>query len=180
MLNFENVDPKLLAYDRPSAKLLGFLNKHYYLSSYVQQNNNFVVFNEYFDNLNAYKANNRNSRTTRHNIVNPNITGNNRSNFANIGLNLMVNSSYPDTKMNKLKEENGLEHNNIISNIPIDNQFSNTNGSPCIANNQVGFSNYFLNGESTNYYDQIYSKKKLQLLNDYVVKEKLDRDEYVK
>lgn len=36
-------------YDKPSEKLLGFLNKYYNLKSYVPQANNFVVFNRYFD-----------------------------------------------------------------------------------------------------------------------------------
>lgn len=52
MLNFENVHPKMLAYDRPSSKFLAFLNKHYGLLDYVQQNNNYVVFNDYFQQVN--------------------------------------------------------------------------------------------------------------------------------
>jgi hypothetical protein len=50
MLKIHNLDPSKLAYDRPSAKLLGFLKKHYSLSSYVPQNNNYVIFYEYFSN----------------------------------------------------------------------------------------------------------------------------------
>jgi len=37
-----------LSYDRPSPKLLGFLGKHYNLRKYVPQNNNYVVFDDYF------------------------------------------------------------------------------------------------------------------------------------
>lgn len=48
MLNFENIKPELIAYDRPSPKFIGFLRKYYNLLNYVPQNNNFVVFNEYF------------------------------------------------------------------------------------------------------------------------------------
>lgn len=48
MLKFENIEPKMLAYDRPSSKFIGFLKKHYQLARYVPQNNNFVIFNEYF------------------------------------------------------------------------------------------------------------------------------------
>lgn len=40
---------KLLRYDRPSPKLQGFLKKHYKLSNYVAQNNNFLIFDEYFN-----------------------------------------------------------------------------------------------------------------------------------
>jgi len=48
MLKMENVHPKKLAYDRPSSKLKSFLNKHYNLRNYVQQNNNYIVFDDYF------------------------------------------------------------------------------------------------------------------------------------
>ena len=41
--------PAKLAYDRPSNKLIGFLSKHYGLKGYVPQNNNYVVFNQYWD-----------------------------------------------------------------------------------------------------------------------------------
>merc|ERR1719269_479186 len=44
----ESVVPEKLAYDRPSPKLLGFLRKHFGLSRYVPQANNFVVFDAYF------------------------------------------------------------------------------------------------------------------------------------
>lgn len=48
MLAREGALPEKLAYDRPSPKLLGFLRKHYGLSRYIPQNNNFVVFDTYF------------------------------------------------------------------------------------------------------------------------------------
>jgi hypothetical protein len=41
------------AYDRPSNKLKGFLAKHYSLRNFVRQNNNFVVFDDYFGNINS-------------------------------------------------------------------------------------------------------------------------------
>ncbi len=48
MLVCEKIQPAKLAYDRPSPKLLAFLKKHYGLVDYVPQNNNFVVYNQYF------------------------------------------------------------------------------------------------------------------------------------
>lgn len=48
MLNSENVLPSKLAYDRPSPKLIKFLQKHFSLVHYVPQNNNYVIFDEYF------------------------------------------------------------------------------------------------------------------------------------
>ena len=48
MLKEENIEPRKLAYDRPSPKLKAFLAKHYGLKSFVNQNNNFVIFDAYF------------------------------------------------------------------------------------------------------------------------------------
>ena len=42
------VEPYQLGYDRPSIKFLSFLHKHHQLSQYEAQNNNFVVFHDYF------------------------------------------------------------------------------------------------------------------------------------
>ncbi|XP_021506988.1 alpha-tubulin N-acetyltransferase 1 isoform X5 [Meriones unguiculatus] len=48
MLEKERVEPHQLAIDRPSPKLLRFLNKHYNLESTVPQVNNFVIFEGFF------------------------------------------------------------------------------------------------------------------------------------
>ena len=53
MLEHEGVRPEKLGYDRPSPKLLGFLAKHYGLKRYVPQNNNFVVYSQYFEDGNV-------------------------------------------------------------------------------------------------------------------------------
>ncbi|KAI8918282.1 touch receptor neuron protein Mec-17-domain-containing protein [Powellomyces hirtus] len=47
MLTIEMQRPGHLAYDRPSPKLTAFLKKHYGLSEYIHQPNNFVVYKEY-------------------------------------------------------------------------------------------------------------------------------------
>jgi len=48
MLRYEGTLPELIAYDRPSPKLLGFLRKHCGLSFPVPQSNNFVLFEKFF------------------------------------------------------------------------------------------------------------------------------------
>eukprot|EP00951_Prasinocladus_malaysianus_P010605 scaffold78004_cov45-Prasinocladus_malaysianus.AAC.1 len=48
MLKDAHETPVNLAYDRPSPKLLSFLSKHYGLRDFLPQNNNFVVFRQYF------------------------------------------------------------------------------------------------------------------------------------
>ena len=48
MLSREKILPRKLGIDRPSSKFLNFLQKYYGLKDYVPQNNNFVVFKDYF------------------------------------------------------------------------------------------------------------------------------------
>lgn len=48
MLAQEGLGASQLAYDRPSAKFLPFLRKHFGLSRYTPQNNNFVIFDEFY------------------------------------------------------------------------------------------------------------------------------------
>ena len=48
MLSKEKILPRKLGIDRPSSKFLNFLQKYYGLKDYVPQNNNFVVFKDYF------------------------------------------------------------------------------------------------------------------------------------
>ncbi|XP_035490139.1 general transcription factor IIH subunit 4 isoform X3 [Scophthalmus maximus] len=53
MLQHKNLEPELMAYDRPSHKFLSFLAKHYCLIHSVPQVNNFVVFEGFFLNKTA-------------------------------------------------------------------------------------------------------------------------------
>ncbi|XP_028255033.1 alpha-tubulin N-acetyltransferase 1 isoform X2 [Parambassis ranga] len=53
MLQHKNLEPVLMAYDRPSPKFLSFLAKHYCLTQSVPQVNNFVVFEGFFHNKTA-------------------------------------------------------------------------------------------------------------------------------
>ena len=48
MLKDIGLEPNQMGYDRPSNKLLSFLKKHYNLNNYVPQNNNYVVFNQFW------------------------------------------------------------------------------------------------------------------------------------
>ena len=154
MLKFENIQPKLIAYDRPSPKLVGFLKKHYGLSNYVVQNNNFVIFNEYFENRIGEEL----FRNSRNNYSKGSVYTKN-NNLANLGQKLINNNSI---------------ENNFTSQIT-GNRNENNNSTPNLA-----FANHYLNAQNSNYYDQIYSKKKLNMLTDYLGNKHLDKDEYVK
>eukprot|EP01029_Cantina_marsupialis_P027134 TRINITY_DN748_c0_g1_i1.p1 TRINITY_DN748_c0_g1~~TRINITY_DN748_c0_g1_i1.p1 ORF type:complete len:777 (-),score=189.66 TRINITY_DN748_c0_g1_i1:135-2309(-) len=49
MLRYTRLPALKLAYDRPSPKLIAFLGRHYDLTRYSPQNNNYVVFYDYFE-----------------------------------------------------------------------------------------------------------------------------------
>ena len=55
MLEYENLPAHKYAYDRPSPKLLGFLRKHFNLTKYSPQANNFVIFDQYFSSSRPQK-----------------------------------------------------------------------------------------------------------------------------
>uniref|UniRef100_A0A336LVK3 CSON003499 protein n=1 Tax=Culicoides sonorensis TaxID=179676 RepID=A0A336LVK3_CULSO len=64
MLEQENLLPQEVAYDRPSVKLLNFLNKYYGLYTKIQQLNNFVIFDGFFDNKSDLENVDRRMRIT--------------------------------------------------------------------------------------------------------------------
>lgn len=222
MLKFENVQPKILAYDRPSPKLLGFLKKHYGLNQYIPQNNNYVVFNDYFlnnsqsiknptrvstrrkketgnysENLgNINQSNNLNNfnSTNLSHISNGSKHSQTNSQLANIGQKLVGDNTTNNSHLSNMQmeigsqngniqnfnEENFLQNNLINQNIKNSNNnifFNHSSNTP--TPNKV-FAEYYLNNQNTNYYDGIYSKKKLNLLNDYLKSPHLQPDEFVK
>lgn len=97
MLKTEKLEAKKLGYDRPSNKLLKFLEKNFYLIDYIPQNNNYVVYNDYFENTEFNKStfnpnpndnDNRNSNLNNKNFTygffaNKNNNDNNPSNNHN-------------------------------------------------------------------------------------------------
>jgi hypothetical protein len=204
MLKFENVLPLNLAYDRPSPKLIGFLSKHYGLSQYVTQNNNFVVFNEYFDGQRSnFKTKTKsncnsvyNSEKVGNNINNPNpsnhsnlnsnrqsVTSNHLANLGqqlmstNINSNILPNNNNLNYDMNAVginSATNGILNNESNFNLKQEN-YSSSKATPSAV-----FANHYLHNPSTNYYDGIYSKKKLNLLNDYLSSPHLQPDEFVR
>lgn len=62
MLFKERTEPRKLAYDRPSPKLISFLRKHYNLVKYHPQNNNFVIYNQYFESKGSDPAPSRQAK----------------------------------------------------------------------------------------------------------------------
>ena len=48
MMMKEKIEARKMGFDRPSEKFINFLNKYFGLKDYVPQNNNYVVFKDYF------------------------------------------------------------------------------------------------------------------------------------
>ena len=49
MLNYEKINPYMLAFDRPTLRLLSFLKKNYGLDNYLTQENSFIIFDKFFE-----------------------------------------------------------------------------------------------------------------------------------
>ena len=112
MIKNERIEPRKMGYDRPSIKFINFLKKHYNLWDYVQQNNNYIVFKDYF--IDAYAPRDKydiygNIKQLRENSYNYNrqIDNYNRSNNQN-SMNLEANQK--DNVDFKLYKEFG-DHN---------------------------------------------------------------------
>ena len=247
MLKFEKKIPTELAYDRPSEKLLSFLNKYFGLNDYIYQNNNYVVFDEFFDlisnsknnitydndtnrainrlnNYNNYRdiENNKNYemqfQKNKENdfINNRNLRGNNNinMNYENQNNNINnMNQNENNFRYNNINNQNNIMPNEINNNNELNSNFNrttpsinnniNTNnnrtsmsqvGEKLIYNNTfnnnvvnkevykqplTGFQNYYLNNDASTAYDNIYSRQKINLINDYLSSKKQTEDEYI-
>ena len=240
MLQFENKIPTELAYDRPSDKLLNFLNKYFGLINYIPQNNNYVVFDEFFDLIsntnnnitydndtnrainrlnNNYREIENNKNYEMQNTLNKrNDYNNSRNNRINNnmnydGINNNMNQNDNNFRYNTNNQDNMmLNDNNNFNNNDFNQNFNRT--SPPKANNNIGqnrtsmsqvgekliynnsfsnnvvnkevykhpstgFQNYYLNNDSSTAYDNIYSKQKINLINDYLSSKKQTEDEYI-
>ena len=122
MLSKEKIEPKKMGFDRPSPKFLNFLNKYYGLNDYIPQNNNYVVFKDYFkdepvkrDRHNIY--NNYNSYNGGNNYNNSyNNSNNSYNNSNNYNSNNNISSNYnrnilSQRKLGKLNRGNDNENN---------------------------------------------------------------------
>ena len=248
MLKFEKKIPTELAYDRPSEKLLSFLNKYFGLNDYISQNNNYVVFDEFFDlisnsknnitydndtnrainrlnNYNNYRdmENNKNYemqfQKNKENdfINNRNLRGNNNinMNYENQNNNINnMNQNENNFRYNNINNQNNIIPNDINNNNELNSNFNRT--TPSINNNNIntnnnrtsmsqvgekliynntfnnnvvnkevykqpltGFQNYYLNNDASTAYDNIYSRQKINLINDYLSSKKQTEDEYI-
>ena len=234
MLKFEKKGPTELAYDRPSEKLISFLNKYFGLIDFIPQNNNYVVFDEFFDlisntnnnitydndtnrainKLNNFRdmENNKNFDMQQNTLNKRNDFINNRNNMNNINQNdnnlrynnnmnqnnIMMNDNIPNNDFNPNFNRTSPPNNNMNNINQNNNNYNRTSmsqvGEKLIYNNSfsnnvvnkdvykhpsTGFQNYYLNNDASNAYDNIYSKQKINLINDYLSSKKQTEDEYI-
>ena len=129
MLKFEKKSPTELAYDRPSIKLLSFLKKYFGLNDFIQQSNNYVVFDEFFSLISSSNNNITYDNDTNRAIKNLTNYSNNNKNYPerNNNENNYDNMQSMDN-MNIINNENNLRYNNNTpnnpNNIPPDNDFN--------------------------------------------------------
>ena len=173
MLNFEKKTPCELAYDRPSPKLKGFLRKHYNLVNEVKQSNNFIVFNEFFD----YLDKSGNSSVYDYNT---NRKVNNRAMLSKSTPRLYGNSGYvSDNAQRGVTPALSNVGQSVVynNNSSFDNKVVNRN---VYLHPITGFQTYYLNSPNTVSYDNIYSKKKLNLINDYLQSKNQNQEQFIK
>ena len=80
MLLHQELEPRSLAYDRPSSKLIPFLRRHCNLRSFTPQNNNYVVFDSYYkDNSPKSQQSRRHNDSIDHIMNQSSFSGNQSS-----------------------------------------------------------------------------------------------------
>ena len=162
MLNYKNIEPGELAYDRPTLRFLSFLKRNYGLENYINQENNFTIFEEFFEsdriknNETQYDSDTHRviENLTRPKYLNQSFNFNsnkyipNRSSFNNNNRTSPANNMMNDYKKNYNLTENDEYQRSAMS--PI--------GKQLIYNNS--FNNYNLNKqELSNNYDIKYNNR---------------------
>ena len=121
MLLKEKIEPRKLGIDRPSSKFLNFLQKYYGLKDYVPQNNNFVVFKDYFTD--------EPRKRDKYDIYNHNYNygsyknSNSKDNYNNFNYNSNSKNILTQRKLGKYNQINNNE--NISNNKTKNNEDSN-------------------------------------------------------
>ena len=210
MVNFERKYPEELAYENPSNQLINFLQKHYNLVNFVEQNNNYIVYDEFFNHIQNNLTNdnstfrqiraisgkpNSNNYNINDNYDNYNYDNNNNINNNNMDNNINNNNNFNNDYNN---EQNYQQNDYNVSrsqninrmNTPIVNAGQNLVYNNAFDNNVIdksvykepyyGFKKYFFKGGDTLSHDNIYSKKKINMINDYLNSNTKSPNEYLK
>ena len=166
--------------------------------------NNFRNENNYDNRNNMSNMNNYRNENNFENMNNNNMVNmNNINNENNLRYNNSPNNMPPDNDFNQNFSRTSPPSQNSYNNNG--NNFQNNNndnfrtsmssvGEKLIYNNSfsnnvvnkevykhptIGFQNYYLNNPESNAYDNIYSKQKINLINDYLSSKKQSQDEFI-
>ena len=146
-------------------------------------NNNYRNDNKNFDNMNNNNLQNMNNSNNENNNL--------RYNNANNEYNQRFGRTSPPSR--DLNNNNGNNYQNENNNnifrtsmsqvgekLIYNNSFSNNVVNKDVYKHPItGFQNYYLNNQESNAYDNIYSKQKMNLINDYLSSKKQSPDEYL-
>ena len=169
MLRKEKIEARKLGYDRPSHKFINFLNKYFGLNNYVPQNNNFVVFKDYFDD--APRKRDKYDIYNYNHIDNYNrndLTKNKFDNYNNLNNKNYINENKP---YNNIKQnKNNKDDNDFYTKIYKEYNPSNNNNKneekyekEEYRNNTSNYSNNYINyiyRPSSSEYGAFFNKNK--------------------
>ena len=140
--------------------------------NYENQNNN---INNNINNMNQNENNFRYNNINNQNNIMPNEINNNNE------LNSNFNRTTPSINNNNINTNNNRTSMSQVGEKLIYNNTLNNN----VVNKKVykqpltGFQNYYLNNDASTAYDNIYSRQKINLINDYLSSKKQTEDEYI-
>ena len=174
MLNYKNIEPGELAYDRPTLRFLSFLKRNYGLEKFITQENNFTIFEEFFES-DRIRNNETQYDSDTHRVI-ENLT---RPNYLNRSYNF--NSNKYISKINSYNNDNyrASPQNNTINNYKKSYNMTETDdyqrpamspiGKQLIYNND--FKKYNINNQESN-----NSNQKMKQFNDENYDNKYNRN----
>ena len=152
MLNYKNIEPGELAYDSPTLRFLAFLKRNYGLENFITQENNFTIFDEFFES-NRIKSNETQYDSETHRVIenltkpkylNNSINYNPKNYISNN--NSYFNNSYRKSPRNE--QRYNIPNNKYNYNMTEDDNYQRTSMSPI--GKQLIYNNdkkYYLNDD---------------------------------
>ena len=119
MLNYKNIHPGELAYDSPTLRFLAFLKRNYGLENFIAQENNFIIFDEFFES-DKIKSNETQYDSDTHRVIenlmkprylNHSIDFNPKRYIINMNSINNDNNNYRNSPRNELRNNNLKNYN---------------------------------------------------------------------